>query len=117
MSVRTPRIITILALVFFAAHGSGQDAKPKDAKKFGPDSLGKLVGVADPQISPDGKSIVVRVSRPNYEKNKLDAELVLVDVASGKQRVLTYDRAGVGRARWSPKGDRLAFLARFPGDQ
>ncbi len=71
----------------------------------------KLVGVSDPQISPDGKSIVVIVSRINWKEDRRDSELTLVDIASGGQRVLTYDRKGLGSPRWSPSGDRLAFLA------
>ena len=79
--------------------------------RFDIPSVGKLARVADPQISPDGKSIVVIVSRPNYEDNRFDAELVLVDIASGQQRVLSHDRRQVSSPRWSPSGDRLAFLA------
>ena len=79
--------------------------------RFSPDDLGKLVGVSDPRISPDGKSIVIVVGRPNYDENRTDTELVLVDIATGKQRVLTHDRHGVTQPRWSPSGDRLAFLA------
>jgi dipeptidyl aminopeptidase/acylaminoacyl peptidase len=85
------------------------DAKPP--RRFELNDLGKLVGVSDPQISPDGRSIIVVVGRPNYEKNRHDAHLVLVDVATSKQRVLTHDRRGVGQPRWSRTGDRLAFLA------
>ncbi len=84
--------------------------KEVKARRIELDDLGKLVGVSDPQIAPDGRSIVIVVSRPNYEKNRLDRELVLVEIATGKQRVLTQERIHVGQPRWSPTGDRLAFL-------
>lgn len=75
------------------------------------DDLGRLVRVSDPQISPDGKSIVIVVGRANYEENRSDADLVLVDVATGSQRTLTSDRRNVSHPRFSPSGDRLAFLS------
>lgn len=75
------------------------------------DDLGRVVRVSDPQIAPDGKSIVVVVARANYEENRYDANLVIVDVASGDERVLTSERRGVRHPRFSPTGDRLAFLA------
>jgi hypothetical protein len=53
------------------------------------------VNIADPQISPNGKSIVIVVSRPDYVNNRHDAELVLVDFATGKRTVLTQDRFSV----------------------
>jgi Tol biopolymer transport system component len=84
---------------------------PSFCARFDVGSLGQLVRVADPQISPDGKTIVAVVSRPNYDDDRYDAELVLIDVASRKQRVLTRDRRGVSFPRWSPGGGRLAFLA------
>lgn len=39
---------------------------------------------------------------------------MLVDVTTGAQRVLTFDRKDAGSPRWSPSGDRLAFLAVVP---
>jgi dipeptidyl aminopeptidase/acylaminoacyl peptidase len=81
------------------------------AARFGIDSIGKIVRVTDPQISPDGRSITVVISRANYEENRYDGELTLVDVATRAQRVLTRDRRGITQARWSPDGTRLAFLA------
>ena len=76
------------------------------------DDLARLVRVSDPQISPDGKTIVIVVSRPNYDDNRHEAELVLVDVATGGQRVLTRGRLELAHPRWSPGGKRLAFLAK-----
>src|SRR5712691_9586909 len=75
------------------------------------DDLGRLVRVSDPQIAPDGKSIVIVVARANYDENRYDADLVLVDVASGNQRTLTRERRNVSHPRFSPGGDRLAFLS------
>src|SRR4051812_34109450 len=87
------------------------------AAKFDLGQLSKLVNVSDPQISPDGKSIAIVVSRPDYELDLYRSELVLVEVATHKQRVLTHDRKGVRYPRWSLSGDRLAFLANDANDK
>jgi dipeptidyl aminopeptidase/acylaminoacyl peptidase len=81
-------------------------------KKFELADYAKLVNITDPQIAPDGKSVVVVVSRPDYAQNRFNAELVLVDVASGKKRVLTQERFVVSSPRWSPNGEQLAFLSK-----
>src|SRR6266852_3852187 len=75
------------------------------------DDLGRIVRVSDPQIAPDGKSIVIVAARANYDENRYDADLVLVEVASGNQRTLTHERRSVSHPRYSPSGDRLAFLS------
>ena len=54
--------------------------------------VGKMVRVSDPQIAPDGKSLVTVVTRPDYEHDLNLAELALVDIASGKTRFLTHGR-------------------------
>ncbi len=81
------------------------------ANRFDLAHLDKLHRVADPQISPDGKSIVIVVSHPNYAEDRYDADLVLVEIANGHQRRLTQDRRGISSPRWSPAGERLAFLS------
>ncbi len=100
--------LMLLAFLLAAPTGSTQ------ARRIQLDDETKIVTVSDPQISPDGKSIVCVVTRPNLDEDRYDDELVLVDIATGAQRVLTFDRKDVGSPRWSPSGDRMAFLAAVP---
>ncbi len=81
-------------------------------KKFELADYAKFINITDPQISPDGKSVVIVVARPDYVQNRFNAELVLVDVVSGKKSVLTQDRFAVSSPRWSPNGEQLAFISR-----
>ena len=97
---------TLLALLLATGTASAQE------HRIQLEDLTKIVTVSDPQISPDGKSIICAVSRQKFEED--DRELVLVDVVTGAQRVLTFGRKGVGSPRWSPTGDGLAFLAVVP---
>jgi dipeptidyl aminopeptidase/acylaminoacyl peptidase len=98
-----------LATFFLAA------AATLSAARFGIENIGKIVRLTDPQIAPDGKSIALVVSRANYEENRYDPELTLIDIATRSQRILTRDRRGVSQARWSPDGSRLAFLSTIDG--
>ena len=105
--------VFILILVFVSITRS-QTAVPIQKRAIRLEDSSKIVTVSDPQISPDGKSIVIVVSRQNFEEDRNDTELVLVDVATGAQRVLTFGRKQAAFPRWSPTGDRLAFLAVVP---
>jgi dipeptidyl aminopeptidase/acylaminoacyl peptidase len=99
-------LFTALLIIFGHSDIYGQ-------KKFEIADYARFVNIADPQISPDGKSVVIVVSRPDYVQNRYNAELVLVDVASGKKTALTQDRFVVSSPRWSPNGEQLAFLSRI----
>ena len=101
MSTRLLAVLASLILV----------AAPAFATRFTADDLVKLTRVSDPQIAPDGKSIVVVVGHPNLKTDKYESELVLVDIATHRQHVLTHDRVVGGYPRWSPTGDRLAYIA------
>ncbi len=100
--------LMLLAVLLAAAATSAEE------HRIQLEDLTKIVSVSNPQISPDGKSIVCVVSRQNFDEDRSENELVLIDMATGAQRVLTFDRKGVGSPRWSPSGDRLAFLAVVP---
>ena len=86
------------------------------ARKIELGDLQRIVNVSSPEISPDGKSVVIVVSRANWVEDRYDSRLVLVDIATGSQRVLTNIRKGLSSPQFSPAGDRLAFLAETGGD-
>lgn len=106
---RHHQVLPMLSLLLSIAFASG--AAAHDSARFELDDLEQMVRVSQPRISPDGRSIVVVVSRPNFQENRHESELVLIDVKSGGQRPLTFERRRVGQPRWSPDGSRLAFLA------
>jgi dipeptidyl aminopeptidase/acylaminoacyl peptidase len=85
-------------------------ALPVSATRLHVADLSKIVRLTDPEISPDGKSIVVVAGHANLDEDRTDTELILVDVASHTTRVLTR-RERAGFPRLSPDGKTLAFLA------
>ena len=107
-SLRTV-IASAASYVFFTllAHGSAS----AQTRKTELGDLQKIVNVSNPAISPDGQSIVIVVSRVNWDEDRYDSQLVLVDIATGAQRPLTNIRKGLDLPQWSPSGDRLAFVA------
>src|SRR2546426_2699538 len=103
-SIRAFTFSIVLAAVSFAA-------------RFGLEHGGKIVKVSDPQISVDGKSIALVVEHANYEDNRYDSDLVLIDTATRAQRVLTQSRRTLRQPRWSPDGSRIGFLSSVEGKQ
>ena len=53
------------------------------------DDLRLEVGVSTPVLSPDGSQAVVTTSTPNYEDNRFDRTLILVDVVTGDMKQIT----------------------------
>ncbi|MCX6928113.1 MAG: prolyl oligopeptidase family serine peptidase, partial [Verrucomicrobia bacterium] len=84
---------------------------PASTNHFSLEHVNRIVRLSDPQLAPNGRSIVVVVQRAETDTNQWARQLVLVDVATGSHRPLTHERKKVGHPRWSPTGDRLAFLA------
>jgi dipeptidyl aminopeptidase/acylaminoacyl peptidase len=95
------------ALLVLAAPGRAR----AQARKLELGDLQKIATVSNPAISPDGKSIIIIVSRVNFAEDRNDSQLVLVNIGTGAQRPLSNIRKRLSSPQWSPSGDRVAFLA------
>jgi dipeptidyl aminopeptidase/acylaminoacyl peptidase len=82
------------------------------AARFDLHTPGKIVRVADPQISPDGKAILVLVSKANFDENRWDSVLTLLDPATKASRQLTRDRRGIPPA--GPSRATTSHFSRHP---
>lgn len=78
-------------------------------RSFTGSDLFGLTIAADPQISPDGKTIVYVRRTGDVMTDKMQSSLWLIDVASGRQTPFATDGSS---PRWSPDGSRIAYAAR-----
>ncbi|HEV2738380.1 MAG TPA: S9 family peptidase [Candidatus Elarobacter sp.] len=113
-----PALIAILALIVSTAIPANAAPPPQQQQQrvLQEQDLRALVTLLDPQIAPDGKHVALVVRRPDFAKNKYRNELVLIDARTGAARTLVRERDDVSNARWSPAGDRVAFVATPPKD-
>ncbi|HTW46785.1 MAG TPA: S9 family peptidase [Acidobacteriaceae bacterium] len=81
------------------------------SRRITADDMTKVVRISDPRMSPDGRTVAIVVSRANLKDDAWDAEIDFADVASHRLKVMTHDRVGAHSVRWSPTGDRIAYLA------
>ncbi len=66
-----------------------------------------LESVGDPQISPDGKTVVYTRSHVDKINDKWDGDIWVMNADGTKNRFLTKG----GGAVWSPDGTRIAYVA------
>lgn len=75
------------------------------------DDLFNLEVAADPQISPDGKTVVYSRRTNDIMIDRARSSLWAIDVASGVQVPLVAGPGSHGQARWSPDGSKLAYIS------
>ena len=76
------------------------------------ESLWQLERVGGVALAPDGSAAVCAVTSHSMEQNKGSTSLWLLPCATREPRRLTSCGDKDGNPAWSPKGDRIAFLAK-----
>lgn len=98
-----------LALAAPAVADTDTDKKDKDSKRFTAERVFDIEYANDPQISPDGKTIVYVRHSMDRQTDTDRGDLWILDVASGSHRPLLIGGAPKGGPRWSPDGTRLLY--------
>lgn len=81
-------------------------------KPFTVDALWQLERLASLSLAPDGRQAVVSLTTSSMTDNRSTSRLLLLSTEGRPARELTTAGERDGQPRWSPRGDRIAFLAR-----
>ena len=90
-------LVALAAIVMFPAAVRSQARRP-----VAPDDHSRLVGVSDPQRSPDGAWVAYTVSTVDVEADKRNTDVWMVRWDGSEQRRLTFSPENESSPRWSP---------------
>ncbi|HEY2345425.1 MAG TPA: S9 family peptidase [Xanthomonadaceae bacterium] len=78
--------------------------------------LFNLEVASDPQISPDGRTVVYARRANDIMVDRTRSSIWSIDVASGEQTPLVVGRGSHSSPRWSPDGSKLAYVSNADGE-
>lgn len=103
------RFVPILSLLLLAAPALADE--PVRDHDITVDDYFTVDYAESPAFSPDGAQVVYVAQRWDLELDRRNADLWVVDVASGQARRLTFSSAGESAPAWSPDGRWIYFAS------
>ena len=108
--------LLLAAPLLSASAAAASPAQEHDRQqRFSAERVFDLEYGADPQISPDGKTIVYVRRSMDRLADRVRGDLWTLDVASGAHRPLVVGGAAANAPRWSPDGNRLLYASSSDG--
>ena len=102
--------VAVTSLLAFASFAYAQE------RRFTIDDLLKVRRVGDPQVSPKGDQVAFTITDVDKTTNKSTTQIYLVPLGGGETRQLTNDEHSSASPRWSPDGEKLAFISTRDGE-
>ncbi|MDC6350380.1 S9 family peptidase [Zeaxanthinibacter sp. PT1] len=99
------RLFFLFGLMFIFSYGQAE--KPA----FSYENVFDLQYVSDPQISPDGEQVVYRRMRMDIMNDRAAGDLWILNTDGSAHQKLTSRDTNESSPRWSPSGDRIAFVS------
>jgi dipeptidyl aminopeptidase/acylaminoacyl peptidase len=102
--------VAVMSLLAFASFAYAQE------RRFTIDDLLKVRRVGDTQVSPKGDQVAFTITDVDKTTNKSTTQIYLVPLGGGETRQLTNDEHSSASPRWSPDGEKLAFISARDGE-
>jgi dipeptidyl aminopeptidase/acylaminoacyl peptidase len=109
--------LAVLTILLLALVPAAAQPPTGPERLFTARDLFSLEVATDPQISPDGRRIAYVRRSGDIMTDRFRPAIWLIDAASGRQMPLVAGTGAHTSPRWSPTGDRLAYVSSAEGGQ
>ena len=107
----TSRNPSFLAVLFAALTGYAPNVSASDLPVFSAADVFEMEYADDPQVSPDGSRVAYVRTSMDIMTDRGRRTIWVVDTDGGNHRPLVSGQGNYSSPRWSPSGDRLAYLS------